>query len=471
MNRSLQTVPMVDIVVNSGKSVGPFEAWRHTFSHGGINVRPLPDRVADGLKQLRPRLIRTFLQQYLDIYPRSGTFDWSRLDPYMASLARTGASVVAAITLKPPVLYPTIDAAVWQPTDVEEWQRIISALVHRYSVEQPIVTYWEIGNETDIGENGGSPFLIPDPESYFAFYQMTIAPILQAFPQAKVGGPAACWIDNEPLPGLLRLCHESGTQLDFISWHLYSDDPARHGLGVERAKALLAPWGERRPEMLITEWSKGFEHTISGESAGGGRPLSVEDAAFEPRRAAIVAASIRCMLDAGLDWSFYYHVWDQVFLPDDFRPFFSDHGLQLMITHWNEIPHRFGLFGVEGEVRPQYFVFWMLHRLGEERLHVEVSEPELHVLAGHGDGQIAVLAANLNQGDAADRVVNVRFDELAPGSKVLTTYRIDAGRHWDSETLQLIPIEQREIWAFTPYHCQVFVPADSVVLLQISDKD
>jgi hypothetical protein len=186
--------------------------------------------------------------------------------------------------------------------------------------------------------------------------------------------------------------------------------------------------------------------------------------------AAIVAASIRRMLDAGLDWSFYYHVWDQVFYPEAFRPFFSERGLQLMITHWNEVPHRFGLFGVEGEVRPQYFVFWMLRRLGDERLQVEVDEPDLHVLAARGDGAWAALIANLGEGDAADRIVAVRFAELAPGTKRLTTYRIDAERRWDGETLDLIPIEQREIATLDAFSCQVFAPAGSVVLLRIADE-
>jgi hypothetical protein len=169
---------IVDVTVHAGASTGPLEPWRHTLGHGGINALPLPDRVVDATSRLKPRLIRVFIQEFFAVYPEHGRYDWSRLDPYMDALSRTGAKVVAAITIKPKPLYPKIDQSVWRPTDVAEWQRVIAALVKRYSVDKPIVTHWEIGNETDIGENGGCPYLIRDVADYAEYYRMTIDPIL-----------------------------------------------------------------------------------------------------------------------------------------------------------------------------------------------------------------------------------------------------------------------------------------------------
>ena len=123
----------------------------------------------DGIRGLKPRWIRIFIQEFFRIYPDHGRFDWSRLDPYMEALARTGARIVGAVTIKPPVLFPQVRHDLWQPTDEAEWQGVLFALVRRYSVEHPLVTHWEIGNETDIGESGGTPYLIPDPEAYTAF--------------------------------------------------------------------------------------------------------------------------------------------------------------------------------------------------------------------------------------------------------------------------------------------------------------
>ena len=181
-----------------------------------------------GVRRLRPRLVRIFIQEFFRIYQGSGQFDWSRLDPYMAALAATGAKVVAAITIKPAALYPEIDQAQWRPRDVQEWQRVIAELVRRYSVERPIVTHWEVGNETDIGEHGGCPYLIPDPEDYGEYYAMTIRPILEAYPQARVGGPAIAGIRNKLMAGFVDYCRRTGAQLDFISWHIYNSRPAAH---------------------------------------------------------------------------------------------------------------------------------------------------------------------------------------------------------------------------------------------------
>jgi hypothetical protein len=406
--------------------------------------------------KLRPRLIRIFIQEHFAIYPEHGRFDWSRLDPYMDALAETGAKIVASVNIKPKVLFPTVDQAVWRPSSVAEWQQVIFELARRYSVTKPVVTYWEVGNETDIGEYGGCPFLVPDPNDYFEFYRMTIKPILRAFPAARVGGPASCWVDNEPLPGLVKLCRETGTRLDFISWHLYHDDPRRHALGVEKAKALLAGFPRTRPEMLVTEWSKSFD------------PVSSEELAFAPRRAANIAACLLAMTEARLDWSFYYHIWDQVFYPEPFASFFSPQGIAMMIRHWNEVPHRFGMFGVGEEVRPQYFVYQMLSRLGEERVAAGSDDPDLQVLAAVGEGRTSALLINYNLQASRDLMVTTRFTNLCPGRKLLTVYRIEADRRCSGERLELLPAEQREVYASADFPCQLYCPADSVGLVTLS---
>ena len=468
-----------DVFVETQERLGALEWWRHALSHGGINTLPLPERVVEGLAKLKPRLIRIFLQEHFNIYPERGRFDWSLLDPFMAALVGTGAKVVAAITIKPKVLYPKVDHSIWRPTDWSEWQHVVREMVKRYSVDKQIVSHWEVGNETDIGENGGSPYLIPDPRKYLEYYTNTIKAVLDAWPAAKVGGPAACWVDNEPLPGLVKLCRETKTQLDFISWHLYSDDASRHALGVEKGKELLRDWPGTRPEMFVTEWSKSFDK------------LSYEDLAFDPRRAAIIAACALAMTEAGVDWSFYYHVWDQTFYSEPFKPFFSEAGIHMMETHWNKVPHRFGFFGVGEEVRPHYFVYQMLSRLGDQRISAKVEGDGLRVLAAQGEKHVGVMAVNLvdarrpedraptegasalkyrgNGDNSGGRVVTTHFSRLKHGRKMLTVYRIDEGQRWDAGTLELAPVERREVWTSDEFHCQVYLPEDSVAMVKLED--
>ncbi|MEX2543752.1 MAG: hypothetical protein WD316_01370 [Phycisphaeraceae bacterium] len=454
MTQRIADLPQTLVKVDASAARGPLETWRHSFGHGGVNPSPLPARVQQGIARLEPRLVRVFIQEFFDVYPEAGRFDWSRLDPYMDALAATGATVVAAICIKPRPLYPAIDERVWRPTDVEQWQAVIAAMVQRYSVDRRIVTHWEVGNEVDIGEHGGCPYLIRDPQDYFDYYRMTIQPILASFPQAKVGGPANAGVNNEPLPGFVRLCGEHGTQLDFVSHHLYHDDPAAHARDAQQARELVADYPGATPEVMVTEFSPGFERA------------STEDQAFEPRRAACVAATVLAMMDAGVDWSFHYHLWDQVCDPADFAPFFA-RPREIMGRHWNEIPHRFGLFGVEGKVRPAYFAYEMLRRLGEERVAATTDHQDVRVLAGRAGGAVGALLVNYSLQAVADRVVRVKWDGLTPGPKRVVVDRIDDGRTWDDERLTMRAVEQRPTWTGERFEAHVLLPADATALVRL----
>jgi xylan 1,4-beta-xylosidase len=433
---------------------GPLEAWRHALGHGGINAVPLPETVVEGVTKLKPRLIRIFLQEFFFIYPEHGRFDWSRLDPYMAAFARTGAKVCAAICIKPRPLYPKIDASIWQPSDWNEWQRVIAALVRRYSVQQPIITHWEIGNEVDIGEDGGCPYLIREGEAYGEYYSKTIQPILEVFPQAKVGGPANAYMLNEPLPGFLKYCKRTGAQLDFLSWHLYHSDPGLHATLGEAADVLCRELLGRRPEFFITEWNRRL---------GG----ATEDESYDPRRAAAVAAAIIGMRRVKIDWSFYYHIWDQTCFAEDFAPFFSEKGVANMVRHWNETPHRLGLYSVAGQVRPQYFVYQMLGMLGDEQIAARSDDRDIRVLAARTGERVCALAVNYSLDEQGDRAATFRFANLTPGVKELVVYRVDGQRRWSGETLDLVPAERRRTYMPSEFLCQVHLPADSVVMVAL----
>jgi len=221
---------------------------------------------------------------------------------------------------------------------------------------------------------------------------------------------------------------------------------------VDRYRTLLgAKFPARRPELLVTEWNKGFER------------ISVEEQAFAPRRAAAAAAAILAMTEARVDGSFYYHLWDQVCDPADFRPFFRRP--EIMYHHWNEVPHRFGLFGVGQEVRPQYFVYLMLGRLTGRRVRARSAAEDLRALAAQDRGRSSVLLVNYGLPASRDIVATVRFTGLTAGRKRLTVWRIDGARAWSARELELLPTERREVAVQANFACQVASPADSVSLV------
>ena len=180
-------LPVYDAQVQADCVVECLDLKKHSIGIGGVNSEAPSKEIVEGIGALKPRFMRIFLQEFFACLDEEG-YHWEKLDQFMDAVHGMCGQVMASICLKPPVLYPTVDECIWQPSAVEKWQELITALVHRYSVEKPYVTYWAVGNEINIGEYGGCPYKITAPEDYYAYYAMTVPAILAAYPQAKVGG-------------------------------------------------------------------------------------------------------------------------------------------------------------------------------------------------------------------------------------------------------------------------------------------
>ena len=55
------------------------------WGRGASTASRSPARVIEGMRKLKPRLVRIFLQEYFNVYPAHGVFDWGKLDAYMDS--------------------------------------------------------------------------------------------------------------------------------------------------------------------------------------------------------------------------------------------------------------------------------------------------------------------------------------------------------------------------------------------------
>lgn len=469
MSKNFLAMPRVLVEVDAGKNTGSFDWWRHSLGHGAVNSTPLPERVSKAVKNLKPKLIRIFLQEYFNVYPDHGVFDWSKLDPYMESFANTGAKIVATINFKPPVLFPVRDHSICKPNNVEEYQNLIYQVVKRYSVDKPIVTHWEHANEPDIGEEGGCPFLLPTAEDNYEFYKMLLKPIFEAFPEAKVGGPAMAYFSNPIMKGFIELCHKNNTPLDFVSWHSYTDDPKTFVERIETVKGYVSIYKENKPELMYNEVNKCFDFQDFNNPSYF--LISVEDSALESKRASFITTNILTMMETGLDWSMYFLIWDSCMYPDEFATFFSEKGAKgVMYKHWNETPHRFGLFSEGGAARPQYFAYQLLSRMGDEKVQTVCKDINLKTQAVRDGKKLSVIISNYSTQDTRDTIVTVRYDNLTTGNKKLTIYRIDNDRRWDEEKLELIPVEQRRISTLPDFSYQCYCPEDSVVVLILEDE-
>jgi len=453
--------------VDWAKEVGPIDMRYHTVGIGGVHSAPPPVAAAEGMAALKPGLIRIFLQEFFYIYPEHGVFDWAKMDAYMDRVHSMGADIMASICIKPKPLYPIVDETIWMPKDVKEWQDVIRALVLRYSVEKPYVTHWAIANEQNIGELGGCPYLITDPDEYYEYYKITHAPIREVLPShIKVGGPsfAGAWPWSSPetyLARFVELCQRDNVPVDFVCYNNYNDGPATHAKGAREIRNALDKFNPD-VKLYMTELNVGL--------VGPGEPFSLEEKTFDPKRAAGLASIILAFHEDGaLDGSFQYHLHDQMNDPREFAPFYAKH--RYMAEHWNDIPHRLGLFDLDGKARPQYFMYKLLYEMAGKRVCMKGTDGIMSGLASYNDeGSLNIFLTNYAEIGTPDAITQVFFSNAPEGMYRMNVYKIDqitASRMKDAPMTDLPPSESRLVYAHSDFHFDIFTPADSVTLVQL----
>jgi len=343
------------VTVSTTELTGPLDMSRMALGQGGLSEEPMWEERTAEIRALRPRLIRLFIQEYFDLLPARGRYNFAQLDRSVDLILKTGAKPLMNIDFKPRVLYPKIDQDIVEPNDWSEWERLIAALVKHYKDRGAGIQYWEISNEPDIGEDGGCPYRFR-PDSYTTYYQRTAAAVREGDPSARVGGPALANWRSPILPALLEFCARGQAPLDFVSWHGYTSNPADFRRSTDGVKKLLAAYPSLHPETMLNEWNMALMKPDENN-------LVVQPA--------FILETIWNMIEGGLDYSCYYHIRDYHVEPQAFAKFMSPHGVAFMAGWWNRRPQYDGLFDFQNEIRPAYFGFKLLSRVTGQRVKVE----------------------------------------------------------------------------------------------------
>ncbi len=118
------------------------------------------------------------------------------------------------------------------------------------------ITYVEVWNEPD-----NQQFWTGSMLQFFRFFAQTVKELKAEFPHMKIGGPGflpsgylAQDVNDMP-SALLEYCRNENVPLDFLSWHIYGDDPDDYlGAGLFY-RTLLDDYGFTSAESHITEWN------------------------------------------------------------------------------------------------------------------------------------------------------------------------------------------------------------------------
>ncbi len=157
------------------------------------------------------------------------------------------------------------------PRDPRQWYQLVfqfvEHLVQRYGTDVVEQWFFEVWNEPNIDFWTGEP----KEETYYALYDNTAAAVKAVDRRLRVGGPAtaqAAWIDR-----FIEHCVEHDVPVDFVSTHVYPNDPALNVFGraeeipqaefVSRAarKVYEQVRASRKPELPIiwSEYNAGFD--------------------------------------------------------------------------------------------------------------------------------------------------------------------------------------------------------------------
>jgi xylan 1,4-beta-xylosidase len=323
--------------------------------------------------------------------------------------------------------YPPKDFAKWEEL-VFQWAKHCA---ERYGNDEVLRWYWQTWNEPNIDYWRGTR------EEFFELHDHAIHAVRRAIPGAKVGGPDLAggkggdFLEaflNHCLKGRNRATGETGTPLDFISFHAKGspkqiDGHVRMGIAnqlreIDEAFAVIASHPEVKDKPIIIGESdpdgcaacKGADRDYRN-----GTMYSSYTAAIFPRKLDL-AAKHGVNLEGALTWSFEF----------EGQPYFA--GFRSLATN-----------GID---KPVLNVFRMLARMTGDRLRVQSdaatsladlittgvrSKPDISALAARDGKRITLLAWHYHDDDlpGPDASVTLTLKDTPAGHPKLTRTLID----------------------------------------------
>ncbi len=256
------------------------------------------------------------------------------------------------------------------PRNWQDWYDMVYAFtdhcVKRYGLKEVRGWKFEVWNEPNISFWAGSQ------EDYFELYRQSALAIKKIHRELQVGGPSTAQLDW--IPDLIRYCSEKGVPLDFVSTHVYPDDPQKRIFGRDHAYSF---------EEVIPRGVEQVKHQVEASKMPN-LPLWITE--WSSQNPAFIADTIKNCI--GLTEAMSYWTFSNVF---------EEGGVPSGIFN-----STFGMLDQWGIARPSFHAFVMLHKLGETLLHSD-SGPIL--ATQRADESMAILLWNLipaSQGGVAN---------------------------------------------------------------------
>lgn len=310
------------------------------------------------------------------------------------------------------------------PAHPANWAEAAVAVVRHYEARsEGRLRYVEIWNEPDLRQ-----FWDASPEEFFDLYARTAKAVKSAFPRLKVGGPAFAYAayalppHREMVRAFLEYQRRARAPLDFLSWHIYSNDPKEYAEAARFYRQSLDRHGFTEAESHVTEF-----HTDERRPVRGLPTIALRAGA---PGAAILTGGWIALQRQNVAAAFVYRGAD----PDNAKPDF--YGLLSGGEMSKKTALAFSLWGKMAECR--------------ERLAVSSSEGvgATFALAGRtADGEIRLLIANASDrpvrwrvaAPEGRRIAELSIEEVGERSAHIRRWRTtDAGTEAPPDSVQLV---------------------------------
>lgn len=246
------------------------------------------------------------------------------------------------------------------PKEMTQWGELVGALgkhcVDRYGIQEVSTWNFEVWNEPNLG------FWTGTKSDYFELYRQSVNALKGIDKRFRVGGPAtaeAAWSGD-----MLEFCSSQQLPIDFVSTHIYPDDPQKIVFGED----VHYPLSE-----VVWRALKKVREEIRASKTPDIPFYITEWCAQNPALIAHIIKSTIGLADIMSYWTFD-NVFEEQGVPRTF------------------LNSAYGMLGTRGVPRPSYHTFVLLRKLGD----VQLETGDGPVLATRRrDGSVAILAWNL----------------------------------------------------------------------------
>lgn len=225
-------------------------------------------------------------------------------DAYLQSIDKVGTKIFYRLGASIEHYYKT---GTYPPKDFLKWARICEHIIMHYTEGwangfRYDIEYWEIWNEPDCTNADGShPCWQGTEEQFIEFFVTVLGYLKKRFPKLKFGGPAftGVWWNHEYTEKLLGAIKAAGLDLDFYSFHGYTNNPRSFTECAAAARKHLENFGFKNAELNLNEWN--YNVGWLGELYRKSLKTMINN-----KGAAFIAASMTAAQQSELDMFMYY---------------------------------------------------------------------------------------------------------------------------------------------------------------------